>query len=257
MIDKDFRRLFDEFKRISNIRWVKGVNNYTNSVGLTFESLLGKKTDSLIFPDYYGIEIKCSQRFSRFPVSLFSVSFDGSSLFEMNRLLKVYGVKDEKFTDRLQLQGFIYSKRYNKINNNYFKLKVSYEDERIYILIYDLKFNLIDNNAYIEFSTIKNKLELKLSKLAMVYASKKKIDNQLYFRYYLIAFYKLSSFDNFIKLLNDDFIRVSIIGRVSRSGYNIGRQRNKNIVFSVSKDNLEMLFDKCYEYNYDLTNFNS
>ena len=78
MIDNDFRRLFDEFKRIANIRWVKGVNNYTNSVGLTFESLLGKKTDSLIFPDYYGIEIKCSQRFSRFPVSLFSVSFDGS-----------------------------------------------------------------------------------------------------------------------------------------------------------------------------------
>ena len=70
------------------MKWIKGINNSTNSVGLTFESLINKIPDSMYFPDYYGIEIKCSQRFSRYPLNLFSLSFDGPELYEMNRLLK-------------------------------------------------------------------------------------------------------------------------------------------------------------------------
>jgi len=50
-------------------------------------------------------------------------------------------------------------------------------------------------------------------------------------------------------LLEQDIIKVSIVGRVSRSGVEEGRQRNKNIVFYLPKEQIELLFDKVIEYN--------
>lgn len=249
---KEEQQLIKKFIEISDKKWIKGINNITNSVGLTFENQLNKNPDSMYFPDYYGIEIKCSQRFSRYPINLFSLAFDGPNLYEMNRILQTYGKNDVIYRDKKQLQGTIYVNEYNQINNNYFKIKIDRETKQIILSIYDLNYNLLEEKAYIDFETIKSRLELKLSKLAIIYASKKTIDNNLYFRYYLITLYKLKSFETFIKLLEKDYIKVELIGRVSRSGIEKGRQRNKNLVFSIEKENIKLLFDKIYEYNSDL-----
>lgn len=251
MEDKIEKQLIEKFKQISEKRWIKGINNSTNSVGLTFETLLDKKSDSMYYPDYYGIEIKCSQRFSRYPINLFSLSFDGPHLYEMNRILQEYGKTDVIYRDRKQLQGDIYVNKYERINNNYFKLKIDKSNKKIIICIYDLNYKLIEENTYIDFKTIKSRLEIKLSNLAIVCASKKIIDNNTYFRYYLNTIYKLKSFEKFIELLEKDYIKVSIIGRVSRSGIEKGRQRNKKLVFSIPKENIKFLFKKIIEYNGD------
>ena len=247
MVQKPEEKLTKKFIEISKKGWIKGVNNSTNSVGLTFEKLLDKNPDSMYLPDYDGIEIKCSQRFSRYPISLFSLSFDGPELYEMNRLLKTYGIIDEKYNQRYQLQGFISSTEYRKINNNYFKLKIDKENKKILIGVYDLNYQIIEEKTYIEFDTIKTRLELKLSKLAVVYASKKTIDYNAYFRYYKIAIYSLKSFDIFLELLEKNYIKTALVGRVSRSGLEEGRQRNRNIVFSIQKENIKLLFTKLNE----------
>lgn len=244
--------IIEKFKKIASKKWIKGINNSTNSVGLTFESLLGKNPDSFYFPDYKGIEIKCSQRYSRYPIKLFSLSFDGPNLYEMNRLLESYGISDEIYKERKQLQGQIKINEYERINNNYFKLKIDKANQKIIISIYDLNKKLIEEKTYINFETIKSRLKIKLSNLAMIYASKKIIDKNLYFRYYLITIYKLKSFDIFLNLLEKDYIKVEIIGRVARSGVEKGRQRNKNLVFSLPKEQLDLLFEKQIEYNNDL-----
>ena len=49
------------------------------------------KGDSMFFPDYEGIEIKCKQRYSRYDINLFCLSFDGPELFESNYILQKYG----------------------------------------------------------------------------------------------------------------------------------------------------------------------
>ena len=115
-----------------------------------------------------------------------------------------------------------------------------------------MNYKLIEEQTYIDFETIKSRLELKLSNLALVYASKKTIDNYPYFRYYLITIYKLKSFETFMELLSKDYIRTTIVGRVSRSGTENGRQRNKNLVFSLPKEHIDLLFKKIVEYNSDL-----
>lgn len=251
-MDEKQNIMIEKFKEIANKKWIKGVNLSTNSVGLTFESILNKNPDSMYFPDYNGIEIKCSQRFSRYPIKLFSLAFDGPRLYEMNRILQEYGKKDAIYKDKKQLQGVIYVNKYEKINNNYFKLKIDKEHNKLIIGIYDLNYKRIEEITYIDFETIKSRLELKLSNLAIVYASKKIVDNELYFRYYLITIYKLKSFETFIKLLENDYIKVEIIGRIARSGDEKGRQRNKNLVFSLPKACINLLYEKVIEYNSDL-----
>lgn len=256
-MEENYQNLIEKFKEIADKKWIKGINNSRNSVGLTFESMLLKSPDSMYFPDYNGIEIKCSQRFSRYPITLFSLAFDGPNLYEMNRIVSKYGKTDIIYNDRKQLQGEIYVNKYQQINNNYFKLKIDEENKKIILAVYDLNYQLLEENTYIDFETIKTRLELKLSNLAMVYASKKLIEQKNYFRYYQITIYQLKSFNIFLELLNQDLIKVSLVGRVSRSGTEKGRQRNKNLVFQIDKEHIELLFQKQKEYNNDLIQSNN
>ncbi|MBE6146946.1 MAG: MvaI/BcnI restriction endonuclease family protein [Firmicutes bacterium] len=238
---------------ISNSGWIKGANNSTNSVGLTFESLFNKKSDSMYFPDYNGIEIKCTQRFSGYPISLFSLAFDGSELYEMNRILSKYGKPDIIYKDKKILVATLSFEKEVLVNNKfYFKLELDEVKERIYLVVFDHNKNLLEKEAYVDFSSIKNRLQVKLSNLAIVWASKRKTDKELYFRYYKIIIYKLTSFEKFIELLKNDVIKIEIVGRVSRSGVEAGRQRNKNLVFKINKEDVELLFDVIEKYDSDL-----
>lgn len=184
-MEENYEELLRKFKVISKSKWIQGINNYTNSAGLTFEALLDKKSDSMFFPDYQGIEIKCTQRFSRYPITLFSKSFDGPSLYQMNEILNKYGRNDIIYKDKKILNSNLSCNKKILVNGKYyFKLEVSEKEQKIYLAIYDVSDNLIEKEAFINFETIKTVLELKLSTLALVYASKKQIDNIPYFRYY-------------------------------------------------------------------------
>lgn len=247
---KENNELLHRFLKIASKGYVKGVNNNTNSIGLTFENLIGKTADSKFLPDYKDVEIKCTSRFSRYPISLFSYAFDGKNEYEMNRLLLKYGKKDVDFAERYQLQGSLYCKKMTKINDNYFKLDVKTDESKIFLSVYDLEKNLIESEAYIDIDNLKERIKVKLSNLCIVHASKKKIDNDLHFRYYKIAFYELINLDTFINLIKNDNLNIFICGRVSRSGSEMGIQKNKNIVFKIPKDNISLLFEKTYEYNF-------
>lgn len=254
-MNENYKNLLKKFKLISKAQWIKGINNFSNSCGLTFESLLNKKSDNMFFPDYQGIEIKCTQRFSRYPITLFSSAFDGPSFYEMNRILNLYGKNDIIYKDKKILNATLICNEKILINNKfYFKLEVEDKEKKIYLSIYDKNNKLIERNSFINFETLKTKLEIKLSTLALVFASKKEIDNHPHFRYYKIIIYKLISFEKFIDLLKQNIIIVDICGRISRSGTESGRQRNKNLVFKISKDNIKQLFNPIKIHDSDLDN---
>ena len=85
-----------------------------------------------------------------------------------------------------------------------------------------------------------------------VSASTKKILDEKYFRYYKIDIYNLIGFERFLRLLKFGVIEVSLISRISKSGEDTGRYRNKNLVFSIKKNNIEKLFNNIYSYDNDL-----
>lgn len=222
------------------------MNNGTNGVvGLTFEKLISKEPDSMFFPDYYGTEIKCTTRFSGYPITLFTIAFDGETFYEMNRLLEKYGKQDTIYKDKkILISNLVVNKKILVNNKYYFEIKLDYYNKKLFLAIYDINKNLIEKSSYIDFSSLKTHLELKLSRLALVYASKKRIENDNYYRYYKMIIYELKSFETFLELLNKNIIKVEIVGRVSRSGSEKGRQRNKNLVFKLPKENITYLFNE-------------
>ena len=84
------------FQIIKNKGWVKSISNSDGSVGITFESLLGRKENNSVLPDYNGIELKCSTSNSFHPITLFSINFDGPAKYETQRLANMYGKPDYK-----------------------------------------------------------------------------------------------------------------------------------------------------------------
>ena len=94
-IDESIKPIVDKFNEVLKKDWVPGINDKSfGNVGLTFERELGKKPDTTFFPDYYGIEVKCTTINSRYPVYLFSAAFDGPTYPEIERIIDKYGTYD-------------------------------------------------------------------------------------------------------------------------------------------------------------------
>lgn len=249
----EVNKLISNFKVIANKKWIKGVSKSFGSIGLTFEKELGKSPDALYFPDYYGTEIKCTSRYSRYPLFLFTLAFDGPSFPEINRIVQKYGYQDKNYTDKKVLFEKLSCNKKTIVNEKYkFKLEVNDVEEKLYLCVYDLEDDLIEKESFVYLKSIEEHLKTKLNTLAIIYASSKNIADEKYFRYYKIDIYNLIGYDRFLRLLKFGIIDVSLISRISKSGEDIGRYRNKNLVFSIKKKNIEKLFNKIYSYNNDL-----
>ena len=249
-MDTNIKKLINDFKLISTKGWIESVSNSFGSVGLTFEKQLSKNPDSLYFPDYYGIEIKCSTINSKYPIYLFTAAFDGPTFPEIDRIVKKYGSYDYIYKDKKTLFTKLSFTSKTLVNNQwYFKLSLDKKEEKIFLEVFDLKKNLIERKSFIYVLTIYNHLMIKLQKLAIIYALQKKTNNKKFFHYYKVYIYKLQSFDRFISLLTKGFIEISLISRIGKSGKDAGRYRNKNLVFAINKELIFYLFDRIYYYN--------
>lgn len=251
-MDENIELLINEFKKISKKGWIKSINKSFGSVGLTFENELGKKPDAMYFPDYCGIEIKCTSKYSKYPLYLFTAAFDGPTFPEINTIVEKYGWNDKDYPDKKVLYAKLGFKEKKLINNNY-KFKLTFNDtkDKIYLCVYDLNDNLIDKESFIYLDTLYNHFILKLNILALIYATTKNEKQEKYFRYYKMIIYKVTSFERFLTLLENDIIKVDLISRMNKSGIDAGRYRNKNLVFYIYKDKMEKLLKEICSYNND------
>lgn len=247
-IDKIF---IEKFKNISKKGWIANANFKSwGSMGLTFEKEIGKSADSKYLPDFNNIEIKCCSYFSNYPLYLFTIAFDGPGENEIQRIADKYGYYDKDYNDK----KVIFRKITNKINQNNkynFFFEFDSKKELIYLSIYDNVGALIERESYINISTIKHHLETKLQKMAIISVTKKTINNELYFKYFKMSLYKIKKIDIFFDLIKNGTLEISIISRISKSGKDKGRYRNKNIVFAIPKENINKLFDRYYTYTND------
>lgn len=180
------------------------------------------------------------------------MAFDGPTFPEINRIVSKYGWPDKDFKDKKVLFVDVKYNEYTNIKNKYkFKFQFDTERDKLYLCVYDINNNLIEKESFVYTLSIYNHLMLKLKNLAIVYASKKKENNELWFRYYKVQLYKLKNFNTFLELIEKDLIEISIISRINKSGVKKGKYANKNIVFFIKKENIELLFDKVYELDCD------
>lgn len=248
-MDENSKKLIDKFHIISRKGWIKSTDKGWGGIGLTFEHEIGKEPDSKYLPDFDDIEIKCSSRYSRYPMYLFAIAFD-SNENEIIRLASKYGYNDPDYPDKKVLfrkvdNAIIAGNKYN------FFFKVDRTNKIIRLQVFSNDGDLLDDSAYITFENLKKHFETKLKKIACINASKK-IDNEIiYYRYYHLSLYNSKSFNTFLELIERNMLVINLVARVGKCGADKGRYKNKGVVFAIRKDNLKRLFEQYYEYNYD------
>lgn len=176
------------------------------------------------------------------------MSFDGPTFPEINRLVEKFGYPDKDYPDKKII--------FKKINNDnisnkkyQFKLDIDCDEKKLYLCVYDNYQNLIEKESFVYLSSIKDHLCVKLNQMALIYSATRTINKEKFFHYYKIEIYNLKNFDTFLKLIKMKIIEVDLISRISKSGNDTGRYRNKNLVFKINKDKIWMLFDRIYTYS--------
>ena len=246
-MEKQIKKLNEEFVKIKKMGWVKSVNRGSNGVGFTFESLLGIQKNELEIPDYNGIELKARRYNSTSYIILFSCKPEGRYYHEVERIKEKYGYPHSIFKEYKVLNNSVYANKKNKIGQKYyFKLEVSRKNERIYLLIYDINKKLIEREVYWEFDALKEKLYRKLKWLAVVKAYSKRccLEQTEYFKYDEIKIYYLKNFETFIRLLESGTIRVNFKLNIETSAEKLGRIHDHGTSFDILEKDLVLLYNK-------------
>lgn len=245
MITKELKNLKKEFERIKNMGYVKATRSGPTGIGKTFEDLLRKQENSLELPDCNGIEIKTKGGYSRCYTTLFGATPQGKKEFEIERLRSTYGYPDEVYKHQKFLHASVQANCSTLVGNRFlFKLVVKYEQQKIFLLIMDRNMNILEEKAYWDFETLRTKLERKVQYMALVKAWPNNINDEVYYKYYDIDFYKLKGFVEFIRLIEDGTIRITFKIGIFRKGFRAGKLHDRGTGFEIQEIDMLKLFDK-------------
>ena len=235
--------LKNKFETIKKNGKNKSLRKSTTGLGYTFETLLNKKEDNKFLPDYKGIEIKTKLGYSKYGISLFTLTpRSNNNELAINRIYNNYSYKKDQFRS---FKGNVYSKSTNIIGNKYIlKTKIDYENKKIILLISDINLNLLDDTIYWTFDSIKERLYTKLQYLALIKGYPYRINNTTYYKYTNIDFYKLTNFENFIYLLENDLIYITFNISTYKSGKLKGNIHDHGTSFRIRTIALDILFDE-------------
>ncbi len=245
---KEILLLNKKFNEVKKMGWVKSLRNGTTGIGYTFETLLGKKEDRSSNPDYYGIEIKTMKYFSKKKIHLFNLTPNSSPLI-IKKIMEKFGYPDKDFPEYKVFHVSFKVNKLKRLKNEIIKLNVNNEKKVIELIELGNNFDFEKVFLSWSFESIKNVLNLKLSTLAVVKACYKKIENEDYFFYNKINFYRIRSFDNFINLLNNGIIDVNFKIGIKKNSENLGEISDKGTDFSIMEKDINLLFQeiKCFD----------
>lgn len=239
----NFIDLYEKFIEIKKMGWIKSLGNGNGAIGITFEKLLGKEIENFEIPDYEGIEIKVHGPYKKGTISLFSATPD-SYLFEIKRIHELYSYPDKDMPQFKIFQMPIY---YNKVShyveNFHFSLHTDKEKKQLKLLVFNQYYELIDDKTAWSFDLLIEKIERKLTNLAIIEADRKKINGIKYFKYNNINFYKFKNFDTFLSLIKNGDIGVSFKIGVYKSGKKFGQIYDHGTTFIIKKNCINKLYD--------------
>lgn len=237
-------KLNEEFNKISAKGYIRGIYNNSSSIGRTFEHELNLPRNTMEIPDYNGIEIKTRRTYSKSYITLFNAVPDGDRPFEVERLKNAYGYPYKKDKRYKALYTNVYGNRKNFGGVKYqYKLDVDRPEQKVYLCVYDRYDNLIEREAYWSFIYLESKIMLKLQTLAIVNAWPKKVDGWNYFRYHKIDFYLLKDFETFLKLLENDTIRVTFKVDIHLDEKKYGQTYDHGCGFDIQEKDITKLYD--------------
>ncbi len=243
-MENNIKEFIKKFKSIKREEFSKSLRNGYTGLGFTYEALMGKKEDNSYNPDYNGIEIKTKFGYSKSNLTLFTLALEsekGMKYIYNTYAYKKYGAISKNF------RHDIYSKKYCFILNKYvININVNRVMERIELIITDTFGEIIENNIFWKFDTLKLRLETKLKTLAIIKGYPYMKDGERKFKYTNLAIYKLTSFENFLKLIEENKIYVSFNIGMHLSEKRYGQMYDRGAAFRIRNECIEELFNKIY-----------
>lgn len=240
---KSYEKLEKRFEAVKKQGYIKSLNEYKNSVGITLENALGASGENFNIPDFDDIEIKAVRGYYDAEFDLFNSAPDGKYINSTKWISENYGYPDRVYKDINVFKGNIFCNSIKSIGIKYrFKLDINKEEKRIYLNIYNSKYDLINKDIFWDFDTLEEKLIRKDSKIALFWYCKKYIEGSTYFYFYKMKYYELQSFEKFIEGIEKGIIFLTFKIGVNKSGRNAGQFVDHGTSFRISKENLRKLF---------------
>ena len=244
-IEKTIEELQERFNEISKKGYIKGMYNSLSSIGRTFENELNLQMNKECMPDYHGIEIKTRRTYSKSAITLFTSVPDGKECKETERLKNLYGYPYKRDKKYKALYVDVYGNKMTFGGVKYqYKLDIDKKTEKIYLCVYDRQGRKLERRVYWTYKTLQNKLLTKLSYLAIVNVWTNKKEGWNYFKYYKISFFKLKGFSDFIKLLENGIVKISLKIDIYLDENNYGKTYDHGCSFAIYEKDIIKLFDK-------------
>ena len=250
-MNKRFNSIVKKFDEIHHLGWIKSINNYQNGAGLTFENLLDKKEDNFSYPDFDGVEIKTQKINSKYTISLFNLTPWGTEYPEIERIRKKYGYYDYDKDDYKKINIELYaSKNILSCNRFFFNLEVNRKEERIYLIIQDINYNILEKESYWSFEDIKERLYQKLKYLGFIHVVSIKKQKKEYYKYIRLECYILKDFENFLNLIEKNIVSICFTTTPIKYGPRLGKNQS-HCIFKINKFDLNKMFtlDHIQDYN--------
>lgn len=233
-------------KIITDNNWYPISNPHFNSAGLLLENLLGIQKNEFPIPDYRNFEIKTKFNDTMYDMTLFHAAPD-SYLFEIKRIYETYGYSTLDNPNKVFLSSF-YCTKITQIGKDIgAKLLMDWEKEQVILKFYNFKTNQIDDKVSWTFEMLKERIELKLKNLCLVYVTRKYENKVMYCKFYKYTIYKYKNFESFLKALQYGHICIKFCINVFKSGSKVGQMHDHGTCFDISIENLTDIFSKVCE----------
>ena len=210
--------------------------------GYYVESYLGIKKNDLPIADFCGIEIKCKNSNTKYPIKLFTCEFDGDGVFLSKELFEKYAKTLYEF--KRSFYHYFGTCKYTYIKEKIFgKLRVDYKNQKLVLDIVS-KGAVIDSKYYWTFDSINSHLVDKLSYLALIEYTDKYVNRKKCYYVKNYKIYKLKGFQDFINMIAAGKIVVYFSMDSTIDDNNNEKLHNHGIGFYIKKENIDLLFSE-------------
>ena len=240
----DIKLLKIKFNEIQKLGWIESNTSNSGNMGIMFEKLVGIPTNEFEIPDFGSIEIKTKSKSKYEYVTLFNCVPTGPHYHEVERIKDSFGYPDSELRAFKVFNGEVFCNKLTKIGSKfYFKLNIYKRIKRIALCVYNNEKKIIEESTYWDFDVLEEKLNRKLSYLALIGVTKKIVNKKKFFKYNTLNFYKLKDFDTFVDLMEQGVIKIIFKIGVFKDAKRIGKIHDRGTAFSIEEKSINKLFD--------------
>jgi hypothetical protein len=229
-----------ELNKIKETGWIKCSTKHSNKVGMKIEELLGIEENQISGPDFNGIEIKTKSIHSKPNITLFNATPDSMEM-AIKDIYEKYSYPSKRDKSRKVFNVSVYATKQTVHPKRKFNLSVNRHSIRL--MVSNNYNKCINRDIAWSHDMLEDKLKQKLSTLCLIKTMNKKEGDDFYFRIAKFNFYKLKSYNNFLRLINQGKIRITFKIGLFTGDYRNGEIHDRGTGFDIDRNDIDQLFD--------------